>query len=78
MRRAIDKWRSSDGNAMGIRYEHEVEESAGRSIETGVEIGTGNIVGGMNKGEVVKSSSGVGDDGRDSDKRGAGFIGVRR
>ena len=66
------------GNAMGVGSEHKVEESASRSAETGVEIRTGNVIGGMSGEEVVESSSGVGDDGGDSDKRGAGSIGVGR
>ena len=76
--RAIGKWRSSDGNGMGIGSEHEVEESAGRSVEIGVEIKVGDVVGGMSRREAVKSSSGVGNDGGDSDKRGAGSIRVSR
>ena len=78
LRRAIGKRRSSDGNAMGIGSEHEVEESACRSAETRVEIGTGDIVGGMSREEAVESHSGVHDDGEDSDKRGARSIGVSR
>ena len=47
LRRAIGKWRSSNGNAMGIESQHEVKESASGSAETGVEIKTDDIVGGM-------------------------------
>ena len=35
-------------------------------------------MGGTSSGEVVESRSGVGDDGEDSDKRGAGSSGVGR
>ena len=73
----IGKWRSSDGNVISVRSEHEVEESSG-SAETGVEIRTRVNVGGMSSGETVDSSCGVGDDGGDSDKRRAGSIGVGR
>ena len=48
----------------------------GGSAETGVEIRTGNIMGNVSRVEVVESSSGVSDDGGDSDKRGARSIGV--
>ena len=64
MRRAIGKWRLSDGNAMGVGYEHEVKESTGGSVETGVEIRTDDVVGGMSRGESVELISGVGDDKR--------------
>ena len=63
---------------MGIRSQHEAEKSTSARVETRVEIGIGNVVGDMNRGEAVESSSGVCDDGRDSDKRGAGSIGVGR
>ena len=69
LRRAISKWRSSIGNAMGVGFEHEIKESMGGSAKTRVEIGIGNVVGGMSRGEVVESSSGAGDDGGDSHKR---------
>ena len=63
---------------MGIGSEHEVEESACGSTETRVEIGISNVVGGMSRGVAIESSSGVGDDGGDSDKRGASSIRVGR
>ena len=63
----IGKWRSSDCNEMGIRSEHEVEESACRSAETRVEIEIGDVVGRIS-GEAIEPSSGVGDDSGDSDK----------
>ena len=56
---------------MGVRSKHEAEESASKSIEIGVDIGTGDIIGGMSSGEVGESGSGVGDDCGESDKRGA-------
>ena len=62
---------------MGIRSEHEVEESAGRSAETRVEIEIGDVVGRIS-GEAIEPSSGVGDDSGDSDKWGAGSIRVGR
>ena len=37
---------------MDVRSKHKVEESAGRSIETGVEIGTGNVIGSMSTVEA--------------------------
>ena len=55
---------------MSVGFEHDVEELAGGSIETIVEIRTSDVVGGMNSGEARESSDGVGDDGRDRDKRG--------
>ena len=67
----------SDCNAMGIEFEHEVE-SKGRSMEIGVHIRTSDIAGGMSSGEAWEWSNGEGDDGGDSDKRGAGSIGVGR
>ena len=63
---------------MGVGSEHEVEELVIESAETGVEIGIGDVVGGMSCGEAIESGSGVGDDGGDSDKRGAGSIIVDR
>ena len=54
---------------MGVGSEHEVIESAVRSAETGVEIGTTDIVGVMSNEEASESSSGVGDDGGDRDKK---------
>ena len=50
----------------------------GRSTQTRVEIKIGDIVGGMSSGEALESSSWAGDDGGDSDKRGAGSIRVSR
>ena len=52
--------------------------SVSGSAETGEEIRTGNVMGGMSSGEAIESSSGVGDDGGDSDKKGAGSIEVGR
>ena len=78
LRRAIGKWRSSNGNAMCVGSKHEVEESTSRSAETRVEIITSDVMGGMSCGEAVELSSGVGDDGEDSDKRGARSIRVGR
>ena len=46
---------------MDIKFEHKANESAGGSVETTVEIKTSDVMGGM----------GSGDDGGDSDKRGA-------
>ena len=43
-----------------------------------MDIKTSDVVGGMSSGEVRESDSGVGDDGGDSDKRGARSIGVGR
>ena len=63
---------------MGVGSEHKFEESASESAETGIEIKTSNIVGGMSSGEALESSSGAGDDGGDSDKRGVGSIRVGR
>ena len=63
---------------MGVRSEHEVEESASESAETGVQIGTGDVMDGMSSGEAVESGRGVGDDGGDSDNRGAVSIEVGR
>ena len=77
LRRAIDKQRLSNGNAMGVGSELEVE-SASESTEIGIKIGKGNVMGGMSCGEAVESSSGIGDDGGDSDKRRAGSIRVSR
>ena len=78
LRRVIGKGRSYDGNAMGIRSEHEVKESTSRSAKIGVEIRTGNVMGGMSSAETVEPSRGVGDDGGDSDKRGARSIRLGR
>ena len=63
---------------MGIESEHDVEELAGGSAETGVEIGNNDIMGSVSSGEAVESCSGVGDDGGDNDKRGVGSIKVGR
>ena len=63
---------------MGIGSEHEVEDLPGKSIEIGVENRIGNIMGVMSSGEAGESICGVGDDGRDIDKRGVGSIGVGR
>ena len=52
---------------MGVGSEYAVKESVG--IMNGVEIRNGDVVGGMSSGEAIKSSSGVGDDDGDSDKR---------
>ena len=62
---------------MGIRSKYQVEELMGGSVETRVEIRSNDVVGAMSS-EVRESSSGVGDDGGDSDKRGVGSIGVGR
>ena len=62
---------------MGIGSEHEVKELAGGSIETRVEIRTRNAMGSMSSG-AKELSSGIGDDGGNSDKRGEGAIGVGR
>ena len=67
LQRAIGKWRSSHGNAMGVASEHEVKELASGSAKTGVEIGTNNVVGSRSSGGV-DSSSGEGDDCGDSNK----------
>ena len=67
LQRAIGKWRSSDGNAMGVASENEVKELASGSAKTGVEIGIDNVMGSMSSGGV-ESSSGVGDDCGDSNK----------
>ena len=48
----------------------------GASVETRVKIGTSNVMGGMSRGDAIESSSRVGDDGGDSNKRGARSIGV--
>ena len=61
---------------MCIGSEHKVEELAGESKETGVEIRTGNVVGGMSSGASIESRSGLGDDGGHSDKKGVGSIEV--
>ena len=74
--RAIRKWRSSDGNAIGVGFEHKVEELAGGIAKTRVEIRIGDVIGGMSREEEIDLSSGVGDDGGDSDKRGEGSIGI--
>ena len=63
---------------MGVGSEDEVDESARRSGETRVEIITGDVMGAMSSGEVVESSSGVGDDGGDNDKKEARSNGVGR
>ena len=49
----IGKWRSSDGNAIGIGSEHEVEESADGTAGTLVKIRAGDVVGNMSGGEVI-------------------------
>ena len=63
---------------MGVRCEHKVEKSMSKSIETGVEIKTSNVVGSISSGAARESSSGVGDDDGDSVKRGAGSIEIGR
>ena len=74
----MGRWRSYDGNVMGIGSEHKVEESACGSTNIGVEFGTGDVVGGLSSGEAIESSSGVGDDGGDSDKIRARSITIGR
>ena len=56
---------------MGIGLQHEVKELVGKCAKTRVEIRIGDFVAKMSIREVVESSSGVEDDGGDSDKRGA-------
>ena len=56
---------------MGIELGREVKDLMTRSVENIVEIRTCNIMGDMSSRVVGESSSGVGDDGGDSDKRGA-------
>ena len=48
---------------MGVGFEHEVKESMSKSVETRVESGIGNIVGGMSGGEAKELGSGVRDGG---------------
>ena len=63
---------------MCVGFEHKVEESMGKSIEAGVDIRTSDVVGGMRSGGAREFGSGVGDDDRDNDKRGARSIQVAR
>ena len=59
---------------MVIRSKHKVEELTSGSVEIGVEIKTGHVMGSMSSGEAQELSSRIGDDGSDSDKRGAESI----
>ena len=78
LRRVIGKWRLSNGDTMIVGSKHEVEELTSGSAKIVVDIEIGDIVGDMSSGESRESCSGVGDDGGDSDKRGARSIGVGR
>ena len=62
---------------MGIGSKHEVEELVGESVETRVEIRSYDVVVSISS-EEGELGCGVGDDGRDSDKRGAESIGLGR
>ena len=44
---------------MGVTFEDEVEEFTGKSAETVVDIGIGDVMGDINSGEVGESRSGV-------------------
>ena len=63
---------------MGVRFEHEVEESQRKNKETTVDIRTSDVVGCMRCGEAGESYRGLGDDGGDNEKRGEGSIKVGR
>ena len=64
-----DKVGKGNGDGAGFGVDEEVEEK---------EIGTSDVMGNMSRGKVVESSSGVGDDGGDSDRRGVGSNKVGR